>query len=67
MLKMSHNHTGCLVIHPLHGQCTKGISHDAETNDVHTRQHEAGNGVKWPHLAVLDPKEGFNGPFPYRM
>lgn len=58
----------CTATHPRTGdQCTKGISHDAETNDPHTRQHEAVNGVKWPTLHQLDPGEGWNGPMPYRI
>jgi hypothetical protein len=55
----------CIAKHPQTGEgCTKSHTHVAEVNDLHMRQHATDGGLKWPHLSILDPSEGFNGPQP---
>lgn len=54
----------CAEKHPKTGDvCLLDRVH-AQHFDPRVKQHIAANGVKWPSLAALDPKEGFNGPQP---
>lgn len=57
--------TTCNAKHPQTGEiCTKNHAHVAEVNDLLMRQHLTVGGLKWPHLSILDPSEGYNGPQP---
>lgn len=57
----------CGATHPKTGDaCSLKMVHNF-ANDARDKQHLAPNGVKWPHLHVLDPSEGFNGPLPQRF
>jgi len=61
---MNENFWECQESHPNTGEpCSKHVFHN-DSEDVRRRQHATKNGLKWPHLAVLDPAEGYNGPMP---
>ncbi len=54
----------CSELHPKTGDhCDKLVFHN-DSEDPKHRQHATANGYKWPHLSVLDPAEGWNGPMP---
>jgi hypothetical protein len=50
----------CSETHPTTGDvCSLDRIH-VQNSDPKVKQHVAANGIKWPTLHELDPKEGFN-------
>lgn len=57
----------CKEAHPKTGDTCLYDAVHAQHPDPLVKQHQAPNGIKWPSLQELDPKEGYTGPFPYRL
>jgi len=57
----------CMAPHPKSGSlCIKEEDH-VNSSDPRIQQHVAADGLKWPTLHELDPKEGWNDSVLYRM
>jgi hypothetical protein len=64
---MSEGFIPCAEAHPQSGDvCSLDTAH-VQHSDARVKQHVAKNGMKWPLLSEIDPKEGFNDYVTFRL